>query len=337
MLAATGGKIISLHDLGSGKLLRTFGKQNQPIEALSLSPDGKVLVSRCQSPMFSGGPALGEPPNTIRLWDPGTGRELPRPASRWEQPCGGGRSSDLAFSPDGRTFAVATAHDVALYETLTAQERLRLKGHRAGVNCLAFSGDGKVLASGSFDTTILVWEAGPSRSGDRLERDVLASHWKALAGDDAKAACRAVWALMGTSEQAVAFLEERLRPVAAVDEGKVARWLDDLGSSNYSTRKEASTSLEGVGEPAIAALRKALAKNKDLEVKRRIERILKKWDRPIPPPEQLRQLRSLEVLERSGTPRARRLLERLARGAPSRLTQEARAALDRFGKRPVAR
>ncbi len=52
-------------------------------------------------------------------------------------------------------------------------------------------------------------------------------------------------------------------------------------------------------------------------------------------PEQLQMLRVMEVLEHIGTAEARQVLAGLAKGAPeARLTQEAKASLERLAKRP---
>jgi hypothetical protein len=70
-----------------------------------------------------------------------------------------------------------------------------------------------------------------------------------------------------------------------------------------------------------------------LEVKRRAEELLAAVrDAPLPP-DALRGLRAVRVLETLGTKEARAVLAGLARGRPeARLTQEARAALGRLGR-----
>ena len=54
--------------------------------------------------------------------------------------------------------------------------------------------------------------------------------------------------------------------------------------------------------------------------------------------EQLQALRAIEMLETVRTPQAQQLLGELAKGAPEvRLTQEAKASLERLAKPPTTR
>ncbi|MFO0842599.1 MAG: hypothetical protein U0797_09420 [Gemmataceae bacterium] len=69
-----------------------------------------------------------------------------------------------------------------------------------------------------------------------------------------------------------------------------------------------------------------------LEARKRLERLLAAVDADVhtPSPERIRALRAVELLERIGTPAARRALAELAGGAPgARLTREAKATRDR--------
>ena len=130
-------------------------------------------------------------------------------------------------------------------------------------------------------------------------------------------------------------MRAKLSPVPAVADERLARLIADLDNVAFATRAQAARELEELGERAMDRLQKAATGNPSLEVKRQLETLLGKQtqERLNPSPEVLRILRALEVLELAGTPEARQMLERLASGAPqARLTQEAKASLDRLAR-----
>lgn len=70
----------------------------------------------------------------------------------------------VAFSPDGAVVAAAEGDEVRIADVATGTLLRALKGHTAQVLAVAFSPDGKRLASGGRDRTIVVWDvAGGAR------------------------------------------------------------------------------------------------------------------------------------------------------------------------------
>ena len=70
-----------------------------------------------------------------------------------------GAVTALQYSPDGRWLAVATLIGVEIREAENLGLEQLLVGHTRAVYAVAFSADGKTLASGSWDQTIKLWDA----------------------------------------------------------------------------------------------------------------------------------------------------------------------------------
>jgi WD40 repeat protein len=77
-----------------------------------------------------------------------------------------GRVSSVAFSPDGKTLASASADGTVRLWATSGQHLHTLRGHTKEVLSVAFSPDGKALASGSEDGSVRLWDTSgrPLRS-----------------------------------------------------------------------------------------------------------------------------------------------------------------------------
>jgi hypothetical protein len=164
----------------------------------------------------------------------------------------------------------------------------------------------------------------------------LSALWDDLADADARKAHRAMTALLAAGGQGVSFLKGHLRPAGAIDRERIERLLADLDSDQFAVRQKASRELRELGDAAEPALSQALAGQPSAEQRRRLKELLRELG-PARPPERLRELRSVEVLEHLGTPDAQQALASLARGAAvARLTREAKASLERLARRHVS-
>jgi WD40 repeat protein len=266
----------------------------------------------------------------VTVWNLATGKGVLRIADTMRE------VSAVALSRDGRFLALGTDHgSIRLWDLLDNREVVRLNGHRSGVWALCFSDDGR-LVSGSDDTTALVWDTyrllQQARGRVPLKEAALLSLWATLAVDDPWKASRAGWRLAQASDQVVPWLKKHLRP--SIIDQRIQRLVKDLGNPSYTAREKATRELAALGHDAEDALRLALRTGTDLELRRRVERLLKRLEADVLP---TRELRALMILEQIDSPEARKLLADLARGAPdAHFTKEARAALQRLSTRSVA-
>ncbi|MBX9626349.1 MAG: hypothetical protein K2X82_21295, partial [Gemmataceae bacterium] len=159
----------------------------------------------------------------VILWSLADGSVVHAGSAR--NPTGEHPSGDI--SADGRWLAVTGPGEAGVrvwdWAAPHGQSRdLWLSGHAGKVTDLVFTPDGKYLLTGGHDGTVLVWDVGQfgRRSrvpADRADPDDL---WGELGSHDATVAGKAVAALVGRPDAAVALARRNLPPAVAPDPGR---------------------------------------------------------------------------------------------------------------------
>jgi dipeptidyl aminopeptidase/acylaminoacyl peptidase len=160
---------LRLWDVETGKEISRFDDVLFPINSVAFAPDGKSIVA-------------GGVNSMLGLWDIETGKRV----RRFLAPT---NVLSVAFSPDGTQ--VASSHRgglkdgkwfdpqhsvIILWDVKTGREVRRLRGHTAKIHSLAFSADGRFIAS--------VAGGGHSYSGWRDADEHTVRIWDAATGEE---------------------------------------------------------------------------------------------------------------------------------------------------------
>ncbi len=160
---------VCLWNARTGQRMRCLKCESPFVEAVAFSADGRFVFAATRTPEGT----------DVRAWDVSRGEELPQLTAAMNarmlridaDRLNYSNRARLALSADGRMLALNREKTISVWETATGQERLRLQGHTQPTLAVAFSPDGRLLASAARDGTLRLWDLATG-----TERKQLAGH-----------------------------------------------------------------------------------------------------------------------------------------------------------------
>lgn len=153
VLADASGRNVTLRSGATGRKTASFSFEGERALALAFQPNGTLLAVGTGTPGEKGG---------VRLLDWRPQKWLGTLATNSDV------VTSVAFSPDGKLLAVASADKSAVVYRVEAggaklSQAVALTGHSAAVQAIVFSPDGRMLVTASVDRSLKVWSAAEGK------------------------------------------------------------------------------------------------------------------------------------------------------------------------------
>jgi WD40 repeat protein len=133
---------------GNGRPQNIVSEPPVPVECLAFRPDGQALAASFDA--------------TVKVWDAGDGHEaltLRAPA----------QVTQLAYRPDGKVLATGCFNKtVQLWDAAGGAQQRELTGHRSPLTAVAWSADGRLLATAAGDPNPFIDHSSNVRSEVKL-------------------------------------------------------------------------------------------------------------------------------------------------------------------------
>jgi WD40 repeat protein len=248
------------------------------------------------------------------------------------------------ISPDGRWLTWIETEDrgIRFYDVLNAKIVGRFMNNRTPASSIEMhiTGDAPFVLTGGADTTALVWDLTEfikdanqqTKSDQQLDK-----LWTDLISEDSLTAHRSQWKLIERGDDSIELFSKNVEPskenpeLPAIVKSLIAK----MDSASFTDREEATRGARELGEIAEPLFSDALKETNSAEVRSRIRAIVADWKSRIETltPKQQRNVRTILIAEKIGTPSAKAYLKTLTTGDPhARLTREATRTLERLEK-----
>jgi WD40 repeat protein len=244
---------IELWDLQSGEVIKRFTRNKTAVNSISFTPNGYVIAAGMNS-------------GFIKFWDVMSGQEVEMTTKDL------GEVYSIVFSPlDGKTIASGSQDaTIKLWDVVNGEVKKIFRGHKDGVNSIAFSPNGETIVSGSVDHTMRLWNVDSSqeiwrtnlgidsdarsiafsRDGKRLVSGSLngsATLWDATNGKSIKTFQKFA---VGITVGAVAFSPDGKTIVSGDDSGYITLW--DINSGRQLASEWHYPPVENSGVDSLA-------------------------------------------------------------------------------------